>query len=243
MKKEYKIYVDEGHSYKEEVLFDTNKNYNNEYANVHFRIDAKHYKYPFTEYEGYDEDVEAYNNEVASIFNSIGWKIKEDKYNIGCETRVNGEENLYIHPQDFSGIVLKNNIKNVYEALENAATFELRHVNIYETHYIMDDAEYKKKLDLVKDNIKEELINMFVTKRKNLYVNEYSIKDIVNKFIINRVGVKEDINHRGFTHEYMVNILNELVELGYILKNIINNTSCYRTINKAEQKKLKVCLY
>ncbi len=95
--------------------------YGNEYVNVHFRIKTKGFDYPsfcFTE-----ENKKSFEIELIKVFTVLGWKCENEKYNGSCSTWTNGKSHLYLHPQDFSGEVLKNEVKQIAEALEKNTSF------------------------------------------------------------------------------------------------------------------------
>ena len=98
--------------------------YGNEYVKVYFRINvpAYHFQNGFTT----ETDREAFYTEANSILESFG--ILED-----CGYKVEHMENkcayLYIHPQDISGVIKKNDIKKVAEAISEMETAAIRWVD------------------------------------------------------------------------------------------------------------------
>lgn len=128
------------------------KDYGNEYVNVYFRMETKGYEYPsfsFTE-----EDRKDFDLELEAVFTSLGWKCEEGAYGGSCATWYKEKQHLYLHPQNFSGEVLKNEVKQIAEALEKHNTFYLRWVDLYETVYDMTDQEYEEILSAKDEDIK-----------------------------------------------------------------------------------------
>lgn len=119
-----------GNEYGEDYMltdnWDPNLDYGNEYSNVYFRMETKGYNYPsfsFTE-----EDCNAFDKELTEVFTSLGWICEKESSSATCATWTKGKSNLYLHPQNFSGEVLKNDIKSIAEAIEKRDTFYLRFV-------------------------------------------------------------------------------------------------------------------
>ena len=114
-----------GNEYGEEHQLTNNWNpdvdYGNEYVNVYFRIETKGYSYPsfcFTE-----ADRRAFDSEVSEVFTSLGWNPEGKQFRCSCETWVKGKQHLYLHPQNFSGEVLKNEVKQIAKSVGKKELF------------------------------------------------------------------------------------------------------------------------
>lgn len=133
-----------GVQYGEDHMLTNNWNpdldYGNEYVSVYFRVETKGYGYP--DFCFSDADRKAFDKDIESVFGNLGWSCKEKAYRGTCATYDNGASHLYLHPQNFSGVILKNDVKKVAEALSSATAFSLRWVDLYETVYDMDDDTY-----------------------------------------------------------------------------------------------------
>lgn len=214
--------------------WDTNKDYGNEYVNVYFRMETKGYGYPsfsFTE-----EDRKSFDSEITEVFTSLGWKCEEKACGGSCATWYKGKQHLYLHPQDFSGEVLKNEVNHIAEALEKRNTFYLRWVDLYETVYDMTDQEYEEILSVKDEDIKKDIIGSCKTTRTNKYC--YSgdvVRHFAGKYGIKRIG-KEKCS--GIIMEHIVNLIKSLIEEGYLVS--ARDNELIRTINKTEQKQRKL---
>lgn len=210
------------------------KDYGNEYVNVHFRIETKGYGYPsfsFTE-----EDESAFDMELVEVFTSLGWKCEKESYNGRCAVWYKGKQHLYLHPQDFSGEVLKNEVKQIAEALEKRNTFYLRWVDLYETVYDMTDQEYEEVLSAKDEDIKKNIIGSCKTTRTNKYCFSGDVvRHFAGKYGIKRIG-KEKCS--GIVMEHMGNLIKSLIEEGYLVS--ARDNELIRTINKTEQKQRKL---
>ena len=213
-------------------------NYGNEYVDVHFRIDTKGYEYP--SFMLTEEDRTAFDSELRNIFTALGWKCKNEAYNGHCAEWYNGKSRLYLHPQDFSGEVLKNDIKAIAEALTTATTFKLRWIDLYSTVYDMTDEEYTEILATKNDEIKSAILDVCKTTRttKFCYVEEV-VRVLSHRFRLRRIGENDGRNYGiGQTGKHIAKIINSLVSEGYLVS--AGDRELVRTINKAEQKKAKL---
>lgn len=126
-------------------------NYGNEYVNVYFNIDTPTYDYR----NGWEtEEREAWLKEASNLISSFG--ILEDS---GYKVE-NGKEKcayLYAHPQQISGVILKNEVKKVAETISNMKLSSIRWVDLHETVYVISDEEYKEYLDGKKDIIRKAI--------------------------------------------------------------------------------------
>ena len=231
------VYPQYGDDHKLTNNWNPDCDYGNEYVSVYFRIDAKGYSYPafsFTE-----EDRTAFNTELAKIFNSLGWKCEEEAYSGSCATWRNKKSHLYLHPQDFSGEVLKNDIKSIAEALENNTTFKLRWVDLYETVYDITDEEYEKFLSTKDEEIKNAALEICKTKRTNKYCYmDEVVRYLSSKFRLRRIGEDEVMCGTRQIGKYIINVINSLIGEGYIVA--ARDNTLIRTINKTEQKQRKL---
>ncbi len=208
--------------------------YGNEYVNVYFRMETKGYGYPTFTFS--EEDRNAFDTELFKVFTALGWKCKEETCNGRCSTWIKGKSHLYLHPQDFSGEVLKNEVKQIAEALENNNSFYLRWVDLYETVYDVTDAEYEKILSSKDEQIRNAILENCKTARTNKYCYSSSIiRFLSEKFGIKQIG-KEKCS--GIIIPYIWKIMELLIEEGYLVA--ARDKELVRTINKTEQKQKKL---
>lgn len=215
--------------------------YGNEYVNVHFRIDTNGYDYPSFQFT--EEDMKGFDADIVKVFTALGWNCKEEAYNGSCSTWNNGKSHLYMHPQDFSGEVLKNDVKIIAEALENNTTFKLRWVDLYETVYDITDEEYEEFLSSKNEEIRKAALEQCKTRRRTqfCYINGV-VKNLSDKFRLIRIGDNDGRNYGiGQTGKYITKVIEQLIDEGYIVSVQKNKyETLVRTINKAEQKERKL---
>lgn len=117
---------DYGDDHKLTNNWDPEQDYGKEYAKVGFNMESDGYGYPsfsFTE-----EQKEKFTDDINRIFSAIGWACEEPERKLSgvCAIWKKGKSHLYMHPQQFSGEVLKNDIREVAEALKSGTVISLR---------------------------------------------------------------------------------------------------------------------
>ncbi len=208
--------------------------YGNEYVKVYFQMETKGYGYPTFSFTV--EDQEAFDMDLVEVFTSLGWKCKEKAYNGSCATWIKGKQHLYLHPQSFSGEVLKNEVKQIAEAVEKRNTFYLRWVDLYETVYDMTDEEYREVLSHKNDEIRKAALEICKTSRTNKYCySSEVIRHLSNKFGMKQAG-KEKCS--GIVILHVRKIIERLIAEGYLVA--AKDKELIRTINKTEQRKKKL---
>lgn len=216
------------------------KNYGNEYVNIYFRIEAPGYSYPsfsFTE-----EGEKAFYIEIKNALQPLGWESEIDAEDWHCEYIKKGKQHLYLHPQNFSGEVLKNEVKQIAEALRKHNTFYLRWVDLYETVYDISDSEYEEYLNSKEAEIRKTLFDNFTTTRTNKFYYVFDVcRSLADKFRLRRIGLNDGRNSgSGQTIEFIGKVINNMIEEGLLIGAENNGNKLIRSLNKAEQKKLKV---
>lgn len=211
----------------------------NEYCEVYFRIECPAYvqgEYPCN----FDDDKDRilFRKEVREILEDLGWYFLND---YSCEP-TKGKSHLYIHPQNISGEILKKEVKQLAEVFENNQTFTLRWVDIYDTVFDITDEEYNTYLKTKNEEIKSLVLKNSVTTRTNKYFYISNIANsVANKIRLVRIGDNDGRNYGvGYTARYIIEVIDELIKEGYLIKAIQNGNVYVRTINKTEQKKLKL---
>jgi hypothetical protein len=148
-----------------------------------------------------------------------------------------------LHPQDFSGEVLKNNIKQIAEALENNVTFKLRWVDLYETVYDITDEEYEEYLKTKDEEIKITLSEKCKTARTNKFYYTFDVaRSLAGDYRLTRIGLNDGKNYgSGQTVEHIIKIIEQMIEEKYLVCAMDKNENkLVRSVNKTEQKKLKL---
>jgi hypothetical protein len=100
---------------------------------VFFRLNS-----PYVWGEGMSESShEVFKKEALEILKKLDFHIAQDgSRSFSCPEGVRGEENLYMHPMDFSGILSEENYLKAKQIIEFAALessiFSIRTIDVYE---------------------------------------------------------------------------------------------------------------
>ena len=215
-----------------------NADYGNEYVSVYFRIDTPLYDDCIYDFKS-DEDSEKWHAETSELIKSFG-VMDGSIYDI--ERSKEKQAYLYAHPQSISGVILKNDVKRIAEAISKMELSSIWSVDLYETVYVISDNEYEEYLNGRRDEIRKELFVESATPRITKYYNAFDIaRSLADKFRLNRLGINDGKNYgSGQTIKYILNVADEMIEEG-LLKSFEQNGEKYiRSLNKTEQKKIKV---
>lgn len=178
------------------------------YRNVYFRIEAG-YKWS----EGMEEEnLKDFNDEIRKIFSSLGFTIKEPEYANSCIEVERGAENLYCHPRDLVGEIKQDNIKGLEDILKQAESFSFRYTDVYDTlfNYTLD--ELKQELESIKEKIISDILELFKTKRKNLYKPFSLLWDYKTSILFFR----DKLELKEMKRDFINNTFVELVKQGRI---------------------------
>lgn len=218
--------------------WDPDLDYGNEYVKVYFRIDTDGFECPngfFTTTEAREE----WQAEISKLISSFG--ILED-----CGYAVEHSEKkqayLHAHPNDISGVILKNDVKKIAEAIDSMETSSIRWVELYETVYVISDEEYAKYLGTKRNEIRYKLFDYAHTKRTTKYYLLFDVtRRIANEVKIKRLGLPDgDHGWGGQTVDYVVSVAKEMVEEGYLMFVEMNGGEYIRSLNKTEFNKSKL---
>lgn len=204
----------------------------NEYVSVHFRIECPTFSGMYGNFAN-DAERDTFTADKFQVFRSIGWNGDD------CMEVTKGKARLYLHPQDFSGIVLKREVKQIAEALENNATFTIRWVDIYETVYDITDEEYSEYLVKKTEETWTLLFENCKTPRRNKYFYRYSIAEGIAKRIqLPRIGCRSvyDVNKGAL--EFVQKCIDDMVQQQYLFLVQENGYDYIRTPNKGELKQM-----
>lgn len=211
--------------------------YGNEYVRVYFRIDTPSYHYN----NGFDtEDSRSkWNTEASNLIKSFG--ILEDcGYTV--EHSKDKQAYLYAHPQNISGVVLKNDVRKIAEAISNMELSSIRWVDLYETVYVISDSEYEEYLNGKQEEIRRALFENSSTTRTTKYYNAFNVaRHIAGMVRLNRLGLNDGKNYGGGqTVDYVLKMVDKMIEEGYLKCFVENDIKYIRSLNKTEQKQMKL---
>ena len=112
-----------------------------------------------------------------------------------------------------------------------------------EIKQIKESTDYKiRVLNEKKEEIRKVLFEESATTRTTKYYNIFDVaRSLADKFRLNRLGINDGKNYGGGqTIDYILNVADEMIEEG-LLKSFEQNGEKYiRSLNKTEQKQMKV---
>ena len=246
MKKDFNIKYHQygiGREYGEDHTLTNNWNpdldYGNEYVSVYFRIDTPLYDCccGFNS----EDDNRNWSNEASNVIKSLG--ILEDS-GYFVEHGKDKQAYLYAHPQSISGVVLKNDVKKITEAINKMKLSSIYLVDLYETVYAVSDEEYDAYLSGKDEEIKKALFATCHTTRTTKYYDAFEVcRNLATTFRLNRLGLNDGRNYGdGQTIDHIMKLIDEMANMGFLVTRNKNDMKLVRSINKTEQKRLKLAL-
>lgn len=216
----------------------------NAYVDVHFRTHCPSYRQGMG--IGFKSDIEnkAFSNDMAEVLISLGWSVNKIDNDCYGTDATKGKSHLYVHPDDLSGSVLKNEVRTIAEALRENKTFSLRWVDLYETVYDITDDEYKAYIEGKRKEIYGLVLNSAKTTRTNLYKYTNDVLYYVaRKIRLKRIGITDSCGRMfdKVEQETILGMITELIDRGYLVRHDTSDGyMCIRTINKTEQRQRKL---
>ena len=197
---------------------------------VYFRIRSS-YRYD----SGWpDKSAEhAFRDETRNLFQSAGWELypaREDSSS--SDTVTKGQQDLYLHPMNFSGVIRTDEIPRLRALLKRAQTFQCQGVDCYERYWELTDAEYLEQLEAKRGEIIEAILERYQTKRKNLYVTGPAELSIAKQFSVHRLCDKDGKNN--LANRYVGELVERLIREGRLVTAETRNGLGIRSAAGAE---------
>lgn len=220
----------------------------NKFKRVYFRINTpSYYKNKYGVGFENQEAGNLFQKIATELFINDSWEIKKERYSNsgGCTTVIKDKQELYLHPQSFSGVVLEDNIKDIETLLSNNDLFKYERIDIYEDVFDLTDEEYIETLESKQDEIEKDILESFTTKRRNLF--HTSTGSILNR-VLDKHRIKRLSHYVGvysssdIDYKFICDVFKELSESKKMVASETRNGIGYRTINKTEQKELKIAI-
>ena len=209
-----------------------------EYQSTYFRIRSR---YQFD--SGWpDEGAErAFREESRALFQSAGWELHPARADSGSsDTVTKGQQDLYLHPMNFSGVIRTDEIPRLQALLAGAQTFQCQGVDCYERYWDLTDAAYLERLEAQREEIIEAILERYQTKRKNLYVTGPAEQSIVKQFSVHRLCDKDGKNN--LANRYVGELVEQLIQEGQLVTAETKNGRGIRTATGAELRQREVSL-
>lgn len=208
------------------------------YKRVYFRIKTPIYYSSSGVGFQKKQDQELFHNTIRDLFLNDGWEIKKEWRSGSCTSVLKDKQDLYLHPQEVTGVVAEGNISHIENLLGSTSIFSFRKTDIYEDVFDITDEEYMNILKSKIDYIEQDLLDAYKTKRSNLYITSSSpISNVLDKYRIKRlsnfVGVYSNSNIDWL---YVNEIFESLVSKGKIISAKTKSGIGYRTRKDKEKK-------
>ena len=176
------------------------------YRMVYLRIRSGGYNFGWAS----DADQVAFKEESRRLFQELGWTLHAG-HNGVCDTVTKDNQDLYLHPLSFSGVLDEANIQPLLDQLSKAQTFSCYHIDCYEEYLDMSDEEYRAALEAKRGEITAFILEQCRTKRSNLYITAPVAVIVAEQFEVCRLCDKDRNNGVGkqFVTELMTQLLQE----------------------------------
>lgn len=178
------------------------------YQKTYFYINSS---YKFNSGYPSDEAKRAFREETSALFRALGWEIEAGDGG-GCDTATKGRQSLYLHPMEFSGVILAEEIPVIEAAIKNAKTFQLREIRNFGRYEDMSDEAYAAYLDAHREEMISAILTAYRTKRRDLFVTGDQSERIGKPFRVLRLASQDQ---RGdMAYDRVKQLIEELVADG-----------------------------
>lgn len=160
------------------------------------------------------------------------------RYNV--ENSAEKRAYLYPHPQQISGVILKNDVRKVAEAIECMSLSSIRWVDLYDTVYVLSDEAYEKYLMFKDEALKKDLFDVCQTPRITRFYDAIEIsRALAMKYRLKRLGINDGRNYgSGQTIDHIMRLMQKMSEDGLLVMTSPSGEETYvRSLNKTELKK------
>ncbi len=198
------------------------------YRKVYFRIRTGCYNSGWSS----DADRAAFKEESRRLFQDLGWAVTLGS-NGGCDTVAKDQQDLYLHPSSFSGVLEEDNIQPLQEQLSKAKTFRCYHVDCYEEYQDLSDEAYRAELEAKRDEITGYILETCRTKRSDLYIVAPIALHVAEHFEIRRLCDKDGRNKIG--NQFVAEVMDELLQKGWLVAGKTSHGEGIRTATNKER--------
>lgn len=201
------------------------------YRNVYFRIRS-----PYIHDKGWPSGSTkaAFQEEIRSLLQSDGWTIQPATIGGACDSAVKGEQDLYLHPMNFSGVILEDEIPHLEQLFVQAKSFCCCHTDHYEEYLDLSDEAYRSLLESKRAEITAEILKRCRTKRRNLFVTDPVALTVAKQFAIYRLSDKE--KNGTVINQFVSQIVTDLLAEGRLIAAKTKYGTGLRTATEKERR-------
>lgn len=160
------------------------------YLNVYFRLEPKK-GISFN-----NEETLQFFAEITGFFQNAGWKVRQPHTTGYCPEAFYEKNRLYLHPTAASGHVAEDMVENIERILRGGKLFYCYKTDITGDVKDWSDDEYREYLKGKEPEIRDDILNVFRTKRRNLFVKctEMALSYVRSKHSVRRITGSTDVN-------------------------------------------------
>ena len=144
-----------------------------------------------------------------------------------------GQQDLYLHPSSFSGVIDEASIQPLQEQLSKARTFRCYHVDRYKEYRDLSDEAYRAELEAKRDEITSYILEKCRTKRSNLYIVDPVAIHVAEHFKIRRLYDKDERNKIG--NQFVAELMDQLLQKGWLVSAKTSHGEGIRTATNKER--------
>lgn len=178
-------------------------------------------------------DEAAFKAESRKIFQELGWTLQIGESSVS-DTVTKGPQDLYLHPDSFSGVLGEDSIGTLQEQLSKAQTFQCYAVDCYEEYTDLTDDEYRAALEAKRDEIIACILEQYKTERRNRYIVGPVPLYVAQDFEICRICDKDRHNRIG--NQFVSELVAHLINSGQLVTAETDQGPGIRTATEKERK-------
>lgn len=180
-----------------------------------------------------EADKAAFKEESRHLFRGLGWTLHVGESGV-CDTVTKDQQDLYLHPTSFSGIMDENNIQSMQEQLSEAQTFRCYAFDCYEEYADLSDEEYRTILESKRDEITAYILEQCRTRRTNLYITDPVALHFAEHFEIRRLCDRD--RHNAVGSRFMSELIDQMLQEGRLVSAETTHGVGIRTATARELK-------
>lgn len=180
----------------------------------------------FCEFFAGDKEREAFYSDVETVFGSIGWH-EENGYMVKVKS------SLYIHPHQFLGHCLPEEVEEIGKALALAKTFKYWGFRHIEKRYDVTPEQEISYMQTRREEIESRLQELCKTRKRTTFsfFDFWNLKANAKRFALSPIDEKI----LGTAAKYVSDVLQGMAKEGKLITAEINGKVCYRTKFKTEK--------
>lgn len=150
------------------------------------------------------------------------------------DTVTKDQQDFYLYPFNFSGVMDEANIQPLQEQLSKGRTFQCCAVDCYEEYADLSDEEYRAALEAKREEITAFILEQCRTKRANLYITDPVALHFAEHFAIRRLCDRDQHNTVG--NRFMSELIDRLLQEGRLVSAETTHGAGIRTATARELK-------